>query len=131
MSAIRREPRTRSGHVNEEKTWLISNANMVSNKREQVHALVGSILGDAVKALLGLAADVAHVHVGALGGRAVETSRGAILGAGVGLDLAGADVDVAGVGGLPVGGDGGLLGKGEVGLNLGDLLVLGLSHGCG
>lgn len=90
--------------------------------------LFRSILGDTAQALGSLTADVAKVLVG-LGGRASQAGSGAGTSADGSLGITtAADVDLCGVGGLPVGGDGGLLGEGEVRLDLADLVGLGLGH---
>jgi hypothetical protein len=75
-----------------------------------------------------LAADAAQVDILALGSGLTETRLSVGISADRGLDLARANVDIAGISGLPVRGSGGLLGEREVGLSLGNLLVLGLSH---
>jgi len=75
-----------------------------------------------------LTANVAQVDLLALGSRLTETRLSGGISADMALLLAGTDVDVSGISGLPVRGSGGLVGKGKVGLGLGDLLVLGLSH---
>lgn len=75
-----------------------------------------------------LTADVAQVDLLALGSGLTETRLSGGISADVALNLAGANVDVAGISRLPVRGLGGLFGERKVGLGLGDLLVLGLSH---
>jgi len=75
-----------------------------------------------------LTTNVAQVHLLALGSGLAETRLSGRVGANGALLLASADVDGAGISGLPVGSLRGLIGEREVGLGLGDLLVLGLSH---
>lgn len=94
------------------------------------YSLCSRVLGEAVQALLALAADAAQVDLASRLGGGLAQARG---GAGARGNVRGhiaarPDVDVARVGRLPVRGNGGLLGEGQVGLSLGDLIGLGLSH---
>jgi hypothetical protein len=75
-----------------------------------------------------LTADVAQVNLLALGSGLTETRLSGSIGADVTLLLARANVDGAGIKGVEVRGLGRLVGEREVGLGLGDLLVVGLSH---
>lgn len=72
-------------------------------------------------------ANLGKVDVGRVGRRGLaETSGGTLALGNIARDTAAADGGGAGVSGLPVGGDGGLLGKGKVGLDALNLLGLGL-----
>ncbi|CAI6086196.1 unnamed protein product [Clonostachys chloroleuca] len=78
-------------------------------------------------AMVNLTADIAQI-LRILGGRFPQTSVAGVTGADVGLRAARSNIDGAGIGGLPVRGGCRLLGEWEVGLNLCDLLFLGLGH---
>lgn len=74
-----------------------------------------------------LSTNAAHIHARILGARPPQPSRGRGVCARVALDLAGADIDLGGVGGLPIRRDRRLVGKRQVCLDVGDLLLVGLS----
>ena len=74
-------------------------------------------------------ANLRHVDVGAVRRRGLAETRGdTVAGGNVTGEAAAADVDVALVHGLPVGGDGGLLGERKVLAGLLDLVGLGLGR---
>lgn len=96
------------------------------------HLSRGGVLGGTVQVVLALATDVAHVgRLRGLGGGLAQASGGGGTVRDIARHVAArVNVNVAGVGRLPVRCDGGLLGKRQVGLSLIDLVGLGLSHLC-
>lgn len=82
------------------------------------------IAGRSLQVILALATDAAQVDIGAFRRGLSQTGCRAGAPGDIALHTARADVDVAGVRGLPVRGDGGLVGKRQFGAHLLDLLGL-------
>lgn len=114
---------------------------LISNSSPQIHPssfssflrhLLRSILWQPIQTLLPLSSHTAQIRTAILSNttssrsRPSQTSRRCIAGGDLGLALAGLDVDCAGVGGIPVGGNGGIFWEGEVGLDFRDAVGFAL-----